>query len=99
MRFALLALLLSVVTVAARAGDEMPSVLTNPPTAETTTAPAVQVVCADEVVVASSTKTRCRSRCCGLVRRAARGTVEVSRTVVRTVTRPIGRVCTAFGCR
>lgn len=96
MRFAFTALLLLAATTV-RAGEELPSVLANPP-AETTSAPAVQVVCEEPVVVA--TETRCRSRACrGLARRAARGTVEVSRTVVRTVTRPIGRVCGAFGCR
>lgn len=98
MRFAFTALLLFAATTV-RAGEELPSVLTNPP-AEIVSAPAVQVVCAEPVVVATETETRCRSRVCrGLVRRAARGTVEVSRTVVRTVTRPIGRVFGACGCR
>jgi hypothetical protein len=95
MRFAFTALLLLAATTV-RAGEEPQSVLTNPP-AETTSAPTVQVVCVEPIVVATEAETRCRSRVCrGLVRR---GTVEVSRTVVRTVTRPVGRVCGAFGCR
>lgn len=93
MRSALIAFVVGVCGVAF-GGEEAPSVLNHgaPPAATTT------VACAEncERTEVCST-TRCRNRC-GLVRRAARGTVEVSRTVVRTVTRPVARVRGACCC-
>lgn len=101
MRFALLALILSVCCTAAVAADEQSVINHGAPqpaaTGSFTAAPAI-IACAEncsQTEVCSKSRHRCR---CGVARRAARGTVEVSRTVVRTVTRPLARVRGACCC-
>lgn len=88
MRSALFALILGTCCTAF-AGE--PTSVINHGASEPAAAPAT-IACAEnctQTEVCERTRTRCRR---GLVRRAACGTVEVSRTVVRAVTRPVGRV-------